>query len=28
VLVRGLAWQGAALPAAALIRERAADLFR
>jgi coenzyme F420-0:L-glutamate ligase / coenzyme F420-1:gamma-L-glutamate ligase len=28
VLVRGLAWQGPALPAAALIRERAADLFR
>jgi coenzyme F420-0:L-glutamate ligase / coenzyme F420-1:gamma-L-glutamate ligase len=28
VLVRGLAWQGAALPAAALIRERAEDLFR
>jgi coenzyme F420-0:L-glutamate ligase/coenzyme F420-1:gamma-L-glutamate ligase len=28
VLVRGLAWQGPALPAAALIRERQADLFR
>jgi coenzyme F420-0:L-glutamate ligase/coenzyme F420-1:gamma-L-glutamate ligase len=28
VLVRGLAWQGASLPAAALIRERAEDLFR
>jgi coenzyme F420-0:L-glutamate ligase / coenzyme F420-1:gamma-L-glutamate ligase len=28
VLVRGLAWQGAALPAAALIRDRAEDLFR
>jgi coenzyme F420-0:L-glutamate ligase/coenzyme F420-1:gamma-L-glutamate ligase len=28
VLVRGLAWRGAALPAAALIRERQADLFR
>jgi coenzyme F420-0:L-glutamate ligase/coenzyme F420-1:gamma-L-glutamate ligase len=28
VLVRGLAWQGPSLPAAALIRERAADLFR
>jgi coenzyme F420-0:L-glutamate ligase / coenzyme F420-1:gamma-L-glutamate ligase len=28
VLVRGLAWQGAALPAAALIRARAEDLFR
>ena len=28
VLVRGLAWQGPPLPAAALIRERAADLFR
>jgi coenzyme F420-0:L-glutamate ligase/coenzyme F420-1:gamma-L-glutamate ligase len=28
VLVRGLAWQGAALPAAVLIRERAEDLFR
>jgi coenzyme F420-0:L-glutamate ligase / coenzyme F420-1:gamma-L-glutamate ligase len=28
VLVRGLAWRGASLPAAALIRERQADLFR
>ncbi len=28
VLLRGLAWQGASLPAAALIRERQADLFR
>lgn len=28
VLVRGLAWQGPPLPAAALIRERAMDLFR
>jgi coenzyme F420-0:L-glutamate ligase/coenzyme F420-1:gamma-L-glutamate ligase len=28
VLVRGLVWQGAPLPAAALIRERQADLFR
>jgi coenzyme F420-0:L-glutamate ligase / coenzyme F420-1:gamma-L-glutamate ligase len=28
VLVRGLAWQGQALPAAALVREREADLFR
>jgi coenzyme F420-0:L-glutamate ligase / coenzyme F420-1:gamma-L-glutamate ligase len=28
VLVRGLAWQGTPLPAAALIRERQADLFR
>jgi coenzyme F420-0:L-glutamate ligase / coenzyme F420-1:gamma-L-glutamate ligase len=28
VLVRGLAWQGPAAPAAALIRERQADLFR
>lgn len=28
VLVRGLEWQGPPLPAAALIRERAADLFR
>jgi coenzyme F420-0:L-glutamate ligase/coenzyme F420-1:gamma-L-glutamate ligase len=28
VLVRGLAWQGPPLPAAALIRERAEDLFR
>ena len=28
VLVRGLPWQGPSLPAAALIRERAADLFR
>jgi coenzyme F420-0:L-glutamate ligase/coenzyme F420-1:gamma-L-glutamate ligase len=28
VLVRGLAWRGAPLPAAALIRERQADLFR
>ena len=28
VLVRGLAWHGPALPAAALIRAREADLFR
>jgi coenzyme F420-0:L-glutamate ligase / coenzyme F420-1:gamma-L-glutamate ligase len=28
VLVRGLAWRGPALPAAALVREREADLFR
>jgi coenzyme F420-0:L-glutamate ligase / coenzyme F420-1:gamma-L-glutamate ligase len=28
VLVRGLVWDGPALPAAALLRERAADLFR
>jgi coenzyme F420-0:L-glutamate ligase / coenzyme F420-1:gamma-L-glutamate ligase len=28
VLVRGVAWDGPALPAAALLRERAADLFR
>ena len=28
VLVRGLAWQGPSMPAAALVRERAADLFR
>jgi coenzyme F420-0:L-glutamate ligase / coenzyme F420-1:gamma-L-glutamate ligase len=28
VLVRALAWQGPSLPAAALIRERAEDLFR
>jgi hypothetical protein len=28
VLVRGLEWQGPALPAAALVRDRAADLFR
>jgi coenzyme F420-0:L-glutamate ligase/coenzyme F420-1:gamma-L-glutamate ligase len=28
VLVRGLAWQGPALPAAALVRERESDLFR
>jgi coenzyme F420-0:L-glutamate ligase/coenzyme F420-1:gamma-L-glutamate ligase len=28
VLVRGLGWQGPALPAAALVRERATDLFR
>ena len=28
VLVRGLSWQGPALPAAALVRERESDLFR
>jgi coenzyme F420-0:L-glutamate ligase/coenzyme F420-1:gamma-L-glutamate ligase len=28
VLVCGLAWQGPSLPAAALVRERAEDLFR
>jgi coenzyme F420-0:L-glutamate ligase/coenzyme F420-1:gamma-L-glutamate ligase len=28
VLVRGLEWQGPALPAAALVRDREADLFR
>lgn len=28
VLVRGLAWQGQPLPAAALVRDREADLFR
>jgi coenzyme F420-0:L-glutamate ligase/coenzyme F420-1:gamma-L-glutamate ligase len=28
VLVRGLPWQGPPLPAAALVRARAADLFR
>ena len=28
VLVRGLAWQGAPVPAAALLRDRQADLFR
>jgi coenzyme F420-0:L-glutamate ligase/coenzyme F420-1:gamma-L-glutamate ligase len=28
VLVRGFTWQGPPLPAAALVRERAADLFR
>jgi coenzyme F420-0:L-glutamate ligase/coenzyme F420-1:gamma-L-glutamate ligase len=28
VLVRGLSWQGPSLPAAALVRDRAEDLFR